>query len=86
MFDANTQSMLFVDLSEDQQQLVTGGGEVGDKIRDRLFTYYRADASITMLDVAQQSGPNGSTNLQQFKHDTFNLDTAAYKDLFAKLS
>jgi hypothetical protein len=86
MLDANMASELFLDLSEEQQQIVTGGSYVGDEIRDKLATYYKADASITMLNVVQQSGPNGSMNMQQFKHDTASLDTGAYKALFARLS
>jgi len=86
MFDVDMQSGSFVDLSDDQQQLVTGGGAVGDELRDKLMTYYKANYAITDLQVAQQSGPNGSTNLQAFKHDTINLDTAAMKELQARLS
>ena len=85
MFDADMQSELFLDLSEEQQQVVTGGSSTGDTLRDKLATYYKANNSITNLDVAQQSGPEGSTNLQSFKHDTFDISTAAYKDFFAKL-
>jgi hypothetical protein len=86
MFDANLESGLLVDLSDDQQQLVTGGGSVGDELRDKLMTHYKANYAITDLQVAQQSGPNGSTNLQAFKHDTIDLDTAAMKELQARLS
>lgn len=86
MFDVDMQSGLLVDLSDEQQQIVAGGGSVGDQIRDKLATYYKANNSITVLDVAQQSGPNGSTNLQKFQHDTLDVRTAAYKDLFATLS
>ncbi|OWY68519.1 hypothetical protein B7486_25325 [cyanobacterium TDX16] len=85
MFDTDMQSGLFLDLSDEQQQVVAGGGSTGDALRDKLATYYKANKSLTNLDVAQQSGPEGSTNLQSFKHDTLDISTAAYKDFFAKL-
>lgn len=86
MFDVNMKPELLVDLSDEQQQLVTGGGSVGDQLRDKLMTYYKANYTITDLEVAQQSGPNGSTNLQAFKHDTIDISTAAMKELEARLS
>jgi len=86
MFDADMQSGLFVELSDEQQQLVTGGSSSGDELRDTLATYYKTNLAMTNLQVAQHSGPEGSTNLQQFQHDTANINTAAYKDFFAKLS
>lgn len=85
MFTKNIKSDLFVELSDEQQQLVTGGSS-GDFLKDKLSTYFKTDASITLLEVAQQSGPKGSTNLQAFKHDTISIDTAAMKNLQARLS
>lgn len=85
MLDTNISSGLLADLSDEQQQLVAGGSSIGDEIRDKLATYYRADNSLLNLNVAQQSGPQGSTNLQQFNHQALAVDTAAFKDLFASL-
>lgn len=84
MFDVNMQSGSFVDLLDEQQQLVTGGSG-GDSISDLLKTHYKADFAITDLQVAQKSGPEGSMNMQAFKHDTISLDTAALKYLKAQL-
>ncbi|MDZ4871372.1 MAG: hypothetical protein CLLPBCKN_000760 [Chroococcidiopsis cubana SAG 39.79] len=86
MIANNIKSELFVELSEDQQQLVAGGGSSGDVLKDKLATHFKTDETITNLEVAQESTPKGSTNLQSFKHDTLNVNTAAYKDFFAKLS
>lgn len=85
MFDKNINSEFLVELSEEQQQLVSGGSGYGDAIKDKLSTYYKADTAITLLEVGQKSGPEGSTNLQNFQHDTFDIKTAAYKDFFALL-
>lgn len=85
MFAENIKSKLLVDLPEEQQQLVSGGGGYGDVIKDKLSTHFKTDATITEVDVAQVSTPEGSKNLQKFKHDTINVDTAAYKNLFAYL-
>jgi len=86
MFTENINSEFFVELSEEQQQLVAGGGGSGDVLKDKLATYFKANETITNLEVAQESTPKGSTNLQSFQHDTANINTAAYKDLFATLS
>lgn len=85
MLAKNIKSDFLVELSDEQQQLVAGGSS-GDVLKDKLSTYFKTDAAITILDVAQQSSPKGSTNLQKFQHDTISIDTAAYKDLFATLS
>jgi hypothetical protein len=85
MFTNDIKSDLLVELSDEQQQLVTGGSS-GDFLKDKLSTYFKTDATITLLDVAQQSGPRGSTNLQKFQHDTISIDTAAMKNLEARLS
>ena len=84
MFDVNLKPELLVDLSDEQQQLVAGG-DGGDSISDLLKTHYKADFTVTDLQVAQKSGPEGSMNMQVFKHDTISLDTAALKYLKAKL-
>lgn len=81
----NIKSDWLMELSDEQQQLVAGGGSK-DVLKDKLSTYFQTDAAITVLDVAQQSSPKGSTNLQKFQHDTISIDTAAYKDLYATLS
>ena len=86
MIANNIKPELLVELSEDQQQLVAGGGGSGDVLKDKLATYFKANETITNLEVAQESTPKGSTNLQSFKHDTVNVNTAAYKELIAKLS
>ena len=86
MFTESINAELFVELSEEQQQLVSGGGGSGDVLKDKLATYFKANETVTNLEVAQDSGPKGSTNLQSFQHDTANINTAAFKDFFAKLS
>jgi len=86
MFTKNIKSEWLLELSDEQQQLVAGGSSSGDFLKDELSTYFKTDASITDLQVAQQSGPSGSRNLQSFKHDTISIDTAAMKELRARLS
>jgi hypothetical protein len=79
-------SELLVELSDEQQQVVTGGsyGGYGDKIEDYLETYYKQKDQATILEVTQASGPNGSANVQKFANISKHIDTAAYKDFYFK--
>ena len=77
-------SELFVELSEEQAQVVTGGsyGGYGDKIEDYLSTYYNQKDKATLLEVTQFSGPQGSGNIQKFANVSKEIDTGAYKDFY----
>jgi DNA uptake protein ComE-like DNA-binding protein len=87
---------LFVELSDEQQQLVAGGqGDTGGaggtgmgigSLKDKLSTYYNTNAFAVGLNVAQGSTPQGSFNQQNFTTEVLNINTAAFKDLFAKLN
>ncbi len=87
---------LFVELSDEQQQLVAGGqgdtggaGGIGNSVgslKDKLSTYYNTNAFAVGLNVAQASTPQGSSNQQKFATDVLNINTAAFKDLFASLN
>jgi hypothetical protein len=87
MLHENTE--LFVELTEEQAQVVTGGSYGGypgvDYIDDHLNTYFKQKDQATLLEVTQVSGPGGSANVQKFAHLDRSIDTAAYKDMFAKL-
>jgi hypothetical protein len=76
---------LFVELSDEQQQLVAGGVSIGE-LQDTLATFYKTNAFGVQLDVAQGSTAQGSFNQQKFAVEALNIDTAAFKDLFAKLN
>jgi DNA uptake protein ComE-like DNA-binding protein len=76
---------LFVELSDEQQQLVAGGVSIGE-LQDTLSTYYKTNAFAVGLNVAQASTPQGSFNQQNFTTEVLNINTAAFKDLFAKLN
>lgn len=75
-------SELIVELSDEQQQIVTGGSYGGDKIEDYLETYYKQHDQATLLEVTQVSGPYGSANVQKFANVSKEIDTAAYKDFY----
>ena len=90
---------LFVELSDEQQQLVAGGtGDSGDtggaggmgggigSLKDKLSTYYNTNGLGLGLNVAQGSTPQGSFNQQKFTTEVLNINTAAFKDLFAQLT
>jgi DNA uptake protein ComE-like DNA-binding protein len=87
---------LFVELSDEQQQLVAGGqGDTGGaggtglgigSLKDKLSTYYNTNAFAVGLNVAQGSTPQGSFNQQNFTTEVLNINTAAFKDLFASLN
>ena len=83
MLHENTE--LFVELTEEQAQVVTGGsygGGYGDEIKDYLNTYYKQQDKATLLEVNQLSGPYGSVNVQKFANVSKEIDTAAYKDFY----
>ena len=83
MLHENTE--LFVELTEEQAQVVTGGsygGGYGDQIKDYLSTYYTQKDQATLLEVTQVSGPGGSANVQKFANISKHIDTAAYKDFY----
>jgi hypothetical protein len=75
-------SQLFVELSESQQELVSGGGQLTD-LDDYLDTYFKAEKSLVDFQVAQKSGPDGSEILQDFSQDFTAVDTGAIKDFNA---
>jgi hypothetical protein len=85
MLHENTE--LFVELTEEQAQVVTGGSYGGypDIIKDDLSTYFKQRDTATLLQVDQVSGPKGSVNVQKFANLDRSIDTAAYKDFYAKL-
>jgi len=82
MLHENTE--LFVELTEEQAQVVTGGsyGGYGDEIKDYLNTYYKQNDKATLLEVSQFSGPGGSGTLQKFANVSKEIDTGAYKDFY----
>jgi hypothetical protein len=75
-------SQLFVDLSKEQQEQVSGGGQLID-LDDKLNTYFEAEKSLVGLKVGQSSGPEGSTIMQEFTQDFTQIDTGADKDFAA---
>ena len=77
-------SELIVELSDEQQQIVTGGsyGGYGDTIEDYLNTYYTQNDKKTLLEVTQVSGPSGSATVQKFANVSKEIDTAAFKDFY----
>jgi len=85
MLHENTE--LFVELTEEQAQVVTGGslGGYGDYLDDHLNTYFTQKDQATILEVTQASGPNGSANVQKFANITKHIDTGASKDFTAWL-
>jgi hypothetical protein len=87
MLHENTE--LFVELTEEQAQVVTGGSYGGypglDYIDDHLNTYFKQKDQATILEVTQASGPKGSANVQKFANVSKTIDTAAYKDFTAWL-
>jgi len=87
MLHENTE--LFVELTEEQAQIVTGGSYGGypgaDYIDDHLNTYYNQKDKATLLEVTQASGPGGSATVQKFANVSKDIDTAAYKDFTAWL-
>jgi len=76
------ESTLFLELSDEQQELVSGGGQLID-LSDSLGTDFSKENSLVQLEVGQTSGPNGSTNIQSFGQAFQKIDTSAYKDLSA---
>lgn len=76
---------LFIELTEEQAQVVTGGSGYPDIIKDDLSTYFKQNDTATLLQVDQVSGPKGSVNMQKFANIDHSIDTAAHKDMFAKL-
>jgi hypothetical protein len=87
MLQENTE--LFVELTEEQAQVVTGGSYGGyfggDYLDDHLNTYFKQKDQATILEVTQASGPNGSANVQKFANITKTIDTGASKDFTAWL-
>jgi len=75
-------SELLIELSDEQQELVSGGGQLTD-LYDSLGTDFSRENSQVMLEVSQGSGPNGSYNLQSFRQDFTRTETSAYKDFYA---
>jgi hypothetical protein len=76
---------LFVELSDEQQQLVAGGTSIGE-LQDKLATFYKTNTFGIQLDVVQASTPQGSFNQQNFTTEVLNINTGAFKDLLAKLN
>ena len=82
MLHENTE--LFIELTEAQTEIVTGGsyGGYGDEIQDYLNTYYTQKDQATILEVTQASGPSGSATVQKFANVSKEIDTAAFKDFY----
>jgi len=72
------ESELFMELSETQQELVSGGGQLYS-LSDDLWTTFHQENSVVALGVLQTSGPNGSANVQTFGQVFQDIDTSAYK-------
>jgi hypothetical protein len=70
-------SELFVELSDEQQQLVAGG-QLDNS--DVLSTYYTQDQSATTLATVQASGPGGSANVQDLAIVSRSINTGADRD------
>lgn len=89
MLHESINSELLVELSDEQQQVVTGGNLLGGtpikKIDDTLATFYKTNTAVLDLNVAQASTSGGSTNLQRFAIADLKIDTAAHKQLLARL-
>ncbi len=77
MSHENMNSELFVELSNEQQQLVAGGQL---NISDVLGTFYTQDQSATTLATVQASGPGGSANVQNFGTVSSLINTGADRD------
>lgn len=77
------ESTLFTELSENQQELVAGGGQLTD-LYDELYSRFQRENSIVMFEAEQVSGPNGSTTTQAFMQDFEYIFTDAYKDFYAE--
>ena len=67
-----------MELSDQQQELVSGGGQLTN-LTDDLYTNFYKENSYVTLDVLQTSGPNGSANVQSFSQNFQEIDTEAYK-------
>ncbi len=80
MSHENMNSELFVELSDEQQQLVAGGQL---NISDVLGTFYTQDQSGIVLTTAQASGPGGSANIQNFGTVSRSINTGADRDFTA---
>ena len=72
---------LFVELSDEQQQLVAGGAS----LIDSLGTYFKQKQTATALSVTQLSGPGGSYNVQNFATASNLIKTGAHKNFIAYL-
>jgi len=72
------ESELFMELSETQQELVSGGGQLS-YLSDYLGTDFYQENSIVNLEVVQSSGPNGSVNAQSFSQNFQEIYTSADK-------
>jgi len=75
-------SELLIELSDEQQELVSGGGQLTD-LSDSLGTNFSKENSLVQLEVGQTSGLNGSTNIQSFGQAFQEIDTSASKRLSA---
>jgi hypothetical protein len=76
-------SQLFVELSEEQQEIVAGGGQLTD-LDDYLNTYFEAENSEVDFQAMLESGPDGSTVMQDFSQDFTKIANAAKKDFSAQ--
>lgn len=71
-------SELFMELSDQEQELVSGGGQL-TSIYDHLGTDFYKENSVVSLEVLQTSGANGSANVQRFGQAFQEIDTGAFK-------
>lgn len=70
------QSELFTELSDEQQEIISGGINMSDLINTNFFGKQEALA----FQAGVQSGPGGSTVSQQVAANLTNIDTSAAKN------
>lgn len=73
---------LLMELSDEQQELVSGGGQVTD-IKDLIKTKLDAKKSDTDLNFLVESTFKGSSVAQAFNNKFDKFSTDAYKDFYA---
>lgn len=57
MANLNIQSQHLVELSDEQQELVSGGLAIFENV----FSNFQSDNELAVLNTKQSSGPNGTT-------------------------
>ena len=70
------QSELFVELSDEQQETVSGGISASDLIK----TAFKFDTQSLGFGASAKSGPNGSEITQLVTAEKSSIDTSSFKD------